>query len=142
MTLAQYIYSTTCSDLVTAEKAVLISAKSIEVCQRLGLTGRVFSTQTHALAVTEGPSDIVERYYQAIASDNLVATALLHTKRQVIAREFEDYSVWLDIGEPFGPHPHVHQMTPQSLTKAMPPRPSARLRIMVDALFDDGRLVA
>ena len=142
MSLAQYIYSTTCTDQMTAEKAVLISVKSIEVCARLGLTGRVFSTRTHALAVTEGPPEIVERYFQAIASDYLVATALLHTKQMVKAREFEDYSVWLDIGTPFGPHPHVHQMTPQSLANAMPQRPSARLRIMVDALFDDGRLVA
>ena len=142
MELAQYIYSTTCTELMTSEKAVLISVKSIQVCEQLGLTGRVFSTLTHALAITEGPLDIVDRYYQAIACDNLVATALLQTKQIVKTRDFEDYSVWLDIGRPFGPHPHVHQMTPQSLVSAMPSNPSARLRIMVDALFDDGRLVA
>lgn len=142
MPLMQYIYSTTCTDQMTIDKAILISEKSVDVCAGLGLTGRVFSTRTSTFAITEGSGSIVKRYYEAVRDDPLVATMILHGQRPIPKREFKDYSVWLDINAPFNPHPHVHQMTSRSLIDALPAKPSARLRIMVDAYFEQGRLVA
>jgi hypothetical protein len=142
MSLVQYIYGSTCTDKMTAEKAVLISVKSVDVCKGLGLTGRVFSNRTSALGITEGPADIVRRYYAALQTDYLIATTLLHAQRPISSREFDDYSVWLDINHPFDPHPQVHPMSAGSLARAMPDAPSVRLRVMIDAFFDAGRLVA
>ncbi|GHB02309.1 hypothetical protein GCM10009069_26290 [Algimonas arctica] len=138
----QYIYSSICTDKMTGDKGVLISIKSVEICERLGLTGRVFSNRTHTFAITEGPEMLVQHYYNAVKADPLVETMVLHGQRTIAAREFDDYSVWLDINHPFDPHPQVHPMTAGSLARAMPDVPSVRLRVMVDAFFDAGRLVA
>ena len=142
MDLAQYIYTTTCTDRMTIEKAVLISEKSVEVCNRLGLTGRVFSTASSTLAITEGPATLVGRYVGAVHDDYLLETLIVHARRPIEAREFSDYSVWLDMNVPATSAPHVHIMTPGSLQQALPANPSAKLRVMADVFFDQGRLVA
>lgn len=142
MPIAQYIYTSTCTDQMTLEKAELIAVKSVSVCRSLGLTGRVFSSMTTALAITEGPADMVSHYYEAVTRDPLVATIFLHVQRPVPVREFDDYSVWLDFDVQTQANTGVFRMDAQSLVRAMPSIPSSRLRVVMEAYFHEGRLVA
>jgi len=142
MSLVQYIYNTRNRADLTPEKGVLVSMKSVEICDRLGMTGRVFSTRSHALSIIEGPTDVMAQYFQAVETQPHIINVLLQGVRDIDTREFGDYSVWLDIDHPFDSHPKVHAMGPGSLETAMPDKPSARLRIMTDAYFKQGRLVA
>lgn len=142
MSLVQYIYNTTNIDNLAPDKGVLISVKSVEICHRLGMTGRVFSNRKQALSITEGPADVMRQYFDAVEVQPHVETVLLQSVRDIETREFDDYSVWLDIDHPFDAHPKVYPMTSGSLAVAMPENPSVRLRVMIDAFFDQGRLVA
>lgn len=142
MPLVQYIYSTTNKPWMTPEKGVRLSERSVDICERLAMTGRVFSTQHQALSITEGPEDVMRQYYEAVEQQPHVAAIMLQSARNIDVREFDDYSVWLDLDHDFAPHPSVHPMTGASLSKAMPMVPSIRLRIMIDAFFDQGRLVS
>lgn len=142
MSLVQYIYNTINIDNLDPEKGVLISVKSVEICDRLGMTGRVFSNRKQALSITEGPAEVMRQYFEAVEVQPHVDTVLLQGIREIETREFDDYSVWLDIDHDFEPHPKVHPMTAGSLAVAMPENPSVRLRVMIDAFFDKGRLVA
>lgn len=142
MSLVQYIYNTTNVDGLTPDRGVLISVKSVEICDRLAMTGRVFSNRKHALSITEGPAEVMRQYLLAVQNQPHVQAVCLQGIREIETREFEDYSVWLDIDHDFDPHPNVHPMTANSLALAMPNAPSVRLRVMTDAFFVKGRLVA
>jgi len=142
MALVQYIYLTTNRLNMTVEKGVLVSAKSVEICERLGMTGRVFSTHFRALSIIEGPRDVMSQYFEAVDTQPQIATVSLQSVRDIEAREFDDYSVWLDLDKDFGSHSKVYPMTPDSLEQAMPDAPSARLRVIMSAFFEKGRLVA
>ena len=133
MALSQLIYTSTCTDAMTPEMAYLVSAKSVDICKSLGLTGRVFANNKQALAMTEGPTDVVRRYYQAVASDSLVENILLHTDRVITAREFAKYSVWLNIETPINFTDTVRCLSEQTLPQAMPANASIRVRMMVEA---------
>jgi hypothetical protein len=142
MALVQYIYNTTNIPNMAPDKGVLVSVKSVEICDRLGMTGRVFSSRKQALSITEGPTDVMRQYFEALETQPHIETVLLQSVRDIETREFDDYSVWLDIDYPFEPHPKVHPMTSGSLAVAMPKSPSVRLRVMIDAFFDEGRFVS
>ncbi|WP_409431937.1 BLUF domain-containing protein [Litorimonas sp. RW-G-Af-16] len=142
MSISQLIYTSTCTSAMTPEKSFQLSEKSIKVCQELGLTGRVFANDTQALAITEGPTDIVRRYYEAVGSDDLVESILLHTDRIIPAREFKDYSVWLNITTPIPFVDNVYHLSEDSLRRALPQNISARLRIMIEAYLKPDLLVA
>lgn len=142
MALVQYIYTTTNKDWMTPEKGVLLSARSVDFCDRLDMTGRVFSTRFQALSMMEGPAEVMRQYYEAVETQAHIETIMLQSVRDIEVREFPDYSVWLDLDYDFASHPRVHPMTISSLTQAMPKAPSIRLQIMVDAFFKQGRLVS
>lgn len=133
MALSQLIYTSTCTDAMTPRMAYLVSEKSVAVCRQLGLTGRVFANNKQALAMTEGPTEIVRKYYQAVATDSLVENILLHTDRNIAAREFSNYSVWLNIDTPIDFTDTVCRLSEDSLSRAMPANISVRLRMMIDA---------
>jgi hypothetical protein len=136
MSLCQAIYTTTCTDAMTSEKAVLISEKSVEVCRELGLTGRVFANDSSALAITEGPCEVVHGYCDAVEADELVQTFLLQTEREIGVREFDDYSVWLNIDAAFRQTDYVKALRPDTLKSALPAQASARLRFVTKAYLD------
>jgi len=142
MSLSQLIYTSTCTDAMTPQKSVLISCKSVEVCRSLGLTGRVFANNRKALAMTEGPTEIVQRYFQAVQSDPLVQTIMLHSNNTITAREFVDYSVWLNVGVNFAPCRGVRVMTRESIRSAFPSQASARIRIMAEGYLDAAMLAS
>lgn len=133
MGLSQLIYTSTCTDAMTPKKAYDMSCLSISVCDQLGLTGRVFANNQEALAMTEGPTELVKMYFAAVRSDPLVETILLHVDRPIERREFDDYSVWLNLSEPFSECEKVFMLTPDSMKLALPKTPSSRLRIMAEA---------
>ncbi|CAM3633882.1 BLUF domain-containing protein [Litorimonas haliclonae] len=138
MELSQLIYTSTCTDAMTPRMAYQVSAQSVAVCEQLGLTGRVFANNRQALAMTEGPTEIVRQYFQAVSADILVEATLLHYDRVIEAREFSDYSVWLNLGEEFAFCDKVRRLTEQSVQDALPAYPSAKLRIMATAyLYGD-----
>ena len=127
---------------MTPEKAVLISSKSVEICKSLGLTGRVFANRKKALAMAEGPTEIVQHYFKAVSSDPLVESILLQTDRKIERREFEDYSVWLNLNVPFAPVPGVSVMTLDAISQTFPAKPSVKLRIMAEAYLTDDMIAA
>jgi len=127
---------------MTPNMAYQVSSQSVAVCEQLGITGRVFANRQQALAITEGPTDIVYKYFQAVKSDPLVQTILLHVNRPIEACEFEDYSVWLNLGVGFEFGEKVRKLTPGTARLALPDNPSPRLRIMAEAYLDDDMLIA
>ena len=143
MGLAQLIYTSTCTNAMTPQMAYQVSSQSVSVCEGLGLTGRVFANNQQALAITEGPIDLVRQYYKAVSADVLVEATLLHYDRVVETREFTDYSVWLNLGEEFTFCDKVRRLTEQSVQDALPAYPSAKLRIMATAyLYGDMLAIA
>lgn len=133
MMISQLIYTSTMTDAVTPEMAYNMSAHSVGMCQQLGLTGRVFADNQQALVMMEGPTDIVQRYYRTVSEDARVETIMLHTDRKIKAREFRDYSVWLNLKTPIEFSDTVLHLSRESLNYAMPKIVSARLRIMIEA---------
>jgi len=137
MPLSQLIYTSTCTAEMTPRMSHLMALQSVQICQHLGLTGRAFANDISAFAMTEGPSEVVKRYFQAVAADPLVETILLHVDRYIDEREFEDYSVWLNSKATFDFGPFVGVLTPEAFENAMPDNPSPRLRIMMEAFKED-----
>lgn len=133
MMISQLIYTSTMTDAVTPKMAYNMSAHSVSMCQQLGLTGRVFADNQQALVMMEGPTDIVQRYYRTVSEDARVETIMLHTDRKIKAREFRDYSVWLNLKTPIEFSDTVCHLSRESLNYAMPKIVSARLRIMIEA---------
>lgn len=109
-----------------------VSEQSVRVCQQLGITGRVFANDIQALAITEGETALVRRYYEAVKADILVDNIVLLADRQIEAREFSDYSVWLNSREHYDCGPHVRRLTLKSLEDALPGNPSGKIRVMVE----------
>lgn len=142
MPLVQYVYSTTNTGRVPTDKGVLAAARNIEICDRLAMTGRVFATHHHALSILEGPTEVMREYFKAVENQRHIETIFLQGVREIKTREFEDYSVWLDVECPFAAQPNIHPMTEGALARAMPKAPSVRLRVMIDAFFEKGRLVS
>ncbi len=140
MGLSQLIYTSTCTDVMTSKMAYQVSCQSVSVCEQLGLTGRVFANNWQALAMTEGPTEIVRQYFEAVSADVLVETTLLHYDRPIETREFSDYSVWLNLGEGFEFGEKVRRLTEQSVKEALPAYPSAKLKIMATAYLQGDML--
>ena len=135
MALKQLIYTSTCTDQMTPLLSHQVSLKSVNICSQLGITGRVFADDQQAIAMTEGPSDIVMGYYKAIAADSLVNSAFIHVERKIPQREFKDYSVWLNSREIHDVGSQVHVLSRQTLASALPPNLSAKVRIMIEAFL-------
>ena len=127
---------------MTSKMAYQISSQSVSVCEQLGLTGRVFANNQQALAMTEGPTEIVRQYFEAVSADILVETTLLHYDRPIKTREFTDYSVWLNLDEEFHFCDKVRRLTAQSVKDALPAYPSAKLKIMATAYLHGDMLAA
>ena len=142
MNLVQYIYTSILVTELSSQNAFDTSSMSTRVCQQIGITGRVFANRQKALAITEGPEEIVQRYFQSVTQDPLAETVLLHVKRPIPAREFQDYSVWLNLGQAFEFTRYVRKLTPESLGQAWPDNLSAKVRIMADAYLDPDMLAA
>lgn len=137
MSLSQLIYTSTCTAEMTPRMSHLMALQSVNLCRQYGLTGRAFANDISALAMMEGPTEVVKRYYQSVEADRLVETILLHVDRPIKEREFSDFSVWLNSKATFDFGPFVGVLTPQSFQEAMPDNPSPRLRIMIEAFRDE-----
>lgn len=136
MGLAQYIYTSILVSELSAQHAYDTSALSVKICQQYGITGRVFANKQQALAITEGPADIVEHYFQSVSNDPMNLTLIAHVQREIPAREFGDYSVWLNLGQDFQFSQYVRELTPQSLQMAWPETLSPKMRIMANMYLD------
>jgi len=137
MSLAQLIYTSTCTAEMTPRMSHLMALQSVNICQQYGLTGRAYANDISAFAITEGPTEIVRKYFSAVESDPLVETILLHVDRPIQQREFTDFSVWLNSKATFNFGPFVGVLTPESFAQSMPANPSPRLRIMIEAFKQD-----
>lgn len=142
MALSQLIYTSKCTDAMTPRMAYLVSAASVDVCQQLGITGRVFANNQQALAMTEGPAEVLQRYFQAVSRDAMVEAVMLHTDRSIKTREFSNYSVWLNLDTPIEFTDTVCRLSANSLRHAVPHNASARLRIMIEAYLTPDLLTA
>ena len=136
MSLSQLIYTSRCVAAMTSQMSYDVSCKSVYICEKLGLTGRVFANNQQALAMTEGPTHIVKQYFEAVKSDGLVESILLHVDRVIPKREFMDYSVWLNLPGDFEFGDKVRELTPESVLTAMPIKQSVKLRIMAEAYLN------
>lgn len=120
---------------MTPLRAHQIALDSITICEQLGITGRVFADDQQAFAITEGPTDIVRQYYQAVAVDPLVENTVLHVQRKIPRREFVDYSVWLNLREHYDMGPQVRVLSPANLSGALPKGLSTKVRFMIEAIL-------
>lgn len=137
MSLSQLIYTSTCTAELTPLMSHQASFQSVQICNHLGLSGRVFANDISAFAITEGPTEIVKRYYKAVEADPLVETIILHVDRPIKTREFEGFLVLLNSRETYDFGPSIGILTPETLNAALPAHPSIRLRIMVEAFKQD-----
>ena len=137
MSLSQLIYTSTCTAELTPELSHEASYKSVQICKQLGLTGRVFANDITAFAMTEGPTELVKKYYKAVEADRLVETIVLHVDRPIEKREFQDYYVLLNSKERYDYGPSIGVLTPETMEQALPSRPSSRMRIMIEAFRDE-----
>lgn len=137
MQLSQLIYTSTCTAELTPKISHQASYKSVQICEQLGLTGRVFANDITAFAMTEGPTELVRKYYHAVSVDPMVETILLHVDRPIKKREFDNYYVLLNSKEHYDFGPSIGVLTPETLEEALPSHPSIRLRIMVEAFKED-----
>jgi len=137
MSLSQLIYTSICAAEMTPRMSHLMALQSVNLCQKFDLTGRAFANDICALAMMEGPTEVVRKYYQSVDADPLVEALLLHVDRPIETREFKDYSVWLNSKASFNFGPLVGILTPESFARAMPANPSPRLRIMMEAFKDN-----
>lgn len=136
MSLTQLIYTSRCVAAMTSQMSYDVSCKSVYICEKLGLTGRVFANNRQALAMTEGPTEIVKEYFKAVKADSLVESILIHVDRKIPVREFKTYSVWLNLPGAFEFGDKVRELTPESVLTAMPVKQSAKLRIMAEAYLN------
>lgn len=123
---------------MTGKIAHQVSCKSVDVCRELGLTGRVFADNQQALAITEGPKEVVQGYFEAVSRDILVETILLHINRPIKKREFSDYSVWLNLREAhqFTPCDRVYDFKDPPEADILPKNASTKVRIYTDAYLN------
>ena len=142
MALVQHIYTSVLGVQITPQQAYDASVLSAGLCYKFGITGRVFANDHQALAITEGPEEVATRYFEAVSADPMAATVLLHVKRVIPAREFSDFSIWLNVDYPFEPDTFVQPLTSESLQNAWPKNLSAKVRILADAYMDPDMLVA
>jgi len=142
MGLVQYIYTSVVLKDLSVQEAFDIGSTSVGACQQLEITGRVFGNRQEGLAIMEGPEEHVARYYQGVQDNPLTGLQILHVKRSVKAREFEDFSVWLNVGQMFRETYQVRNLTSETLPLAWPENLSAKVRIMADAYLDADMLKA
>lgn len=142
MALVQYIYTSILMTELSAQNAFDTSTMSTKICEQFGITGRVFANRQKALAITEGPEEIIAKYFQSVNRDPLAQKILLHVQRPIQTREFNDYSVWLNLGQAFKFTRSVRELTAASLEMAWPDNLSAKVRIMADAYLDPEMLAA
>jgi len=142
MQLVQYIYTSVLRDELSAQLAFDTSSMSVGLCKQFGITGRVFANRQQALVITEGPQDIVMRYFQAVKQDKMASHVLLHVQRPIPRREFQDYSIWLNLGKDFPFTQSVRELTESSLKEAWPDNLSLKVRIMADAYLGADMLAA
>lgn len=142
MGLSQYIFTATCTDEMTSKMAHQVSCQSVIVFEQLGLTGRVFANNKQGLAVVEGPTGLVEQYFQALSSDVLLETILLHSSHSIKVREFSDFSIWINLRQEYYFTDKVRRLTKDSIKEALPESPSARLKIMAEAYLRGEMLAA
>lgn len=140
MAIYRYIYFSKCTPRLTPDKSLKLSELSVPICQELGLTGRVFANKTQALAIMEGPQEILDGYYNAVASDPFVAAIILHDQQAIEQRVFHDYSVWLDLGFQINNHHGVHPLSFENADGAIPKTASPMLRLFFEAHVKKGIL--
>lgn len=132
MALSQLIYTSIYMAELTPRRAHETYMESVAACKQLGITGRVFADDQQAIAMTEGPTDILNRYYDAVTADPFVGSTVLHFDRHIPAREFSDYSVWLNSKETYDVSPQILRLTHETLALALPPNLSTKVRIMIE----------
>ena len=140
MGLVQYIFTSILVEELSAQNAFDTSSMSVRVCQHYGITGRVFANRNQALVITEGPKETVEHYFQSIQKDPMTGTQILHSQKEIREREFNDYSVWLNLGQGFEFSGDVRELSQETLPLAWPENLSAKVRIMADAYLDSDML--
>lgn len=142
MTTVQYIYTSILGTEMTPQHAHRASVLSAGLCQKFGITGRVFANCQQALAITEGPEETAIRYFQAVTNDPMAASVLLHVKRTIPSPEFTDFSILLNVDYPFAANQFVQPLTPESFQTVWPANLSAKVRILADAYMDPEMLAA
>ena len=142
MGLVQYMYTSVLVADASAQGAIDTASMAMRLGQEFGITGRVFANIRQAFVIMEGPEEIVERYFQSVTRDPMAGTQIVHVQRPIKAREFQDYSVWLNVGQRFQSTSQIRELTPETLPLAWPENLSAKVRIMAEAYLDSDMLAA
>lgn len=121
---------------LSREDRLLIAANNVQICQSLGLTGRVYVQRSQGLSIVEGTPDMTGKYIEALKSDPRVKGFIEHTSRMIVVPEYENYCVGLDVATETDQIPGVYPMSDEFLVASMPASPSARITMMMKAYID------
>jgi len=129
------IYTSTSAPKVSLNYKVKVAAYSVSNCNELGFTGRVLAVPDMAINILEGPERLLSDYVEAIRTDDLIELLIMHHSEALLARKFDDYSVWLT----YKPNEHiqgVHRLTSENFESALPSDLPLKARLFIDANFD------
>lgn len=137
MTYLQRIFTVATYRKFSPSQSKDFSKLSVSVCQQLGIRGRAFSNDTEAMFITEGPEELIKKYYDAVAKDPHTDFAVIYSDTKIEVCEFKDYSVWLSSYDPrrFDYGPSVHLLTTETIETAIPSHLSTKLKIRIKVLL-------
>jgi len=137
MAYLQRIFTVATHEKFTPSQSMGFAKLSVSICQQLGIHGRAFSNDIEAMFITEGPEELIKKYYDAVVKDPHTDFAVIHSDEYLQACEFKDYSVWLSSYNPkildYGHS--VHLLTSETLKDAILCGLSSKLKIRIKVLL-------
>lgn len=115
---------------------VQIAKNSVQICEALGLTGRVYAKGESALSIIEGLPDMVEKYVDALKADSRLSGFIEHSSRAIKTPEFNDYVIALDGQDEANAIEGIHNLTSDFIKASLPASPSVAVRMMIGAHID------
>lgn len=140
--LSQSIFTLTCRTDMPADQRIAIAKKNIIICKALGFTGRGFIVGSQALNIIEGTEALLANFTDAMAIDPRITCFVPHGLRPIETREYDDYSIWLDLVTGDNRAEGLYSLEALSMSDALPPIASTRVRLLIDAFLITNKIAA
>ncbi len=102
-------------------------------CKLLGITGRNFNINYESFTIKEGPTEALMMYYDAVLRDPWIELSVLHQQSIIEAREFDDFSIWVQSSSGFDLGPHINILSKNTIADALPDTLALKLRIFLQS---------
>lgn len=140
--LSQSIFTLTCRTDMPADQRIDIAEKNIIICKALGFTGRGFIVGSQALNIIEGTDALLSNFTDAMAIDPRITCFVPHGSRPIQEREYNDYGLWLDLVTDDNAAEGLYSLKALSISDALPPSASTRVRLLTDAFLMTNKIAA